>query len=51
MDTRALDVDGPFGFPVEGALDRAERLDSLRALMTHARFLRVLTLTPRATLP
>ena len=36
MDTRALDVDGLFGFPVEGALDRAERLDYGESLMTHA---------------
>ena len=36
MDTRALDVDGLFGFPVEGALNRAERLDYGESLMTHA---------------
>ena len=36
MDTAALDVDGLFGFPVEGALDRAERLDYGESVMTHA---------------
>ena len=36
MDTRALDIDGLFGFPVEGALNRAERLDYGESLMTHA---------------
>ena len=36
MDTSALDVDGLFGFPVEGCLDRAERLDYGESLMTHA---------------
>lgn len=36
MDTAALDVDGLFGFPVEGALNRAERLDYGESLMTHA---------------
>ena len=36
MDTAALDVDGLFGFPVEGCLDRAERLDYGESLMTHA---------------
>lgn len=36
MDTASLDVDGLFGFPVEGCLDRAERLDYSESLMTHA---------------
>lgn len=36
MDTSALDVDSLFGFPVEGCLDRAERLDYGESLMTHA---------------
>ena len=36
MDTASLDVDGLFGFPVEGALTRAERLDYGESLMTHA---------------
>lgn len=36
MDTAALDVDGLFGFPVEGCLTRAERLDYGESLMTHA---------------
>ena len=36
MDTRALDIDDLFGFPVEGALNRAERLDYGESLMTHA---------------
>lgn len=36
MDTASLDVDGLFGFPVEGYLDRAERLDYGESLMTHA---------------
>lgn len=36
MDTASLDVDGLFGFPVEGCLDRAERLDFGESLMTHA---------------
>ena len=36
MDTAALDVDGLFGFPVEGCLDRAERLEYGESLMTHA---------------
>ena len=36
MDTAALDVDGLFGFPVEGCLDRAERLYYGESLMTHA---------------
>ena len=36
MDTAALDVDALFGFPVEGCLDRAERLDYGESLMTHA---------------
>ena len=36
MDTASLDVDGLFGFPVEGCLNRAERLDYGESLMTHA---------------
>lgn len=36
MDTAALDVDALFGFPVEGCLNRAERLDYGESLMTHA---------------
>lgn len=36
MDTAALDLDGLFGFPVEGCLSRAERLDYGESLMTHA---------------
>ncbi len=36
MDTRALDIDALFGFPVEGALNKAERLDYGESLMTHA---------------
>ena len=36
MDTAALDVDGLFGFAVEGCMDRAERLDYGESLMTHA---------------
>lgn len=36
MDTGALDVDGLFGFPVEGALDKAGRLDYGESVMTHA---------------
>lgn len=36
MDTAALDVDGLFGFPVEGCMDRAERLGYGESLMTHA---------------
>ena len=36
MDTAALDVDGLFGFEVEGCMDRAERLDYGESLMTHA---------------
>lgn len=36
MDTNALDVDGLFGFPVEGALDKAGRLDYGESVMTHA---------------
>lgn len=36
MDTASLNVDGLFGFPVEGCLDRAERLDYGESLMTHA---------------
>lgn len=36
MDTAALDADALFGFPVEGCLDRAERLDYGESLMTHA---------------
>lgn len=36
MDTRALDVDTLFGFPVEGCMTKAERLDYGESLMTHA---------------
>ena len=36
MDTAALDVDTLFGFPVEGCMDKAERLDYGESLMTHA---------------
>lgn len=36
MDAAALDVDGLLGFPVEGCMDRAERLDYGESLMTHA---------------
>ena len=36
MDTAALDVDALLGFAVEGALDKAERLDYGESLMTHA---------------
>lgn len=36
MDTAALDVDGLLGFPIEGALNRAERLDYGESVMTHA---------------
>lgn len=36
MDTAAIDVDALMGFPVSGALDRAERLDFGESLMTHA---------------
>ena len=36
MDTAALDVDALFGFPVEGCMDKAERLDYGESLMTHA---------------
>ena len=36
MDTAALDVDALFGFPVEGCMDRAERLEFGESLMTHA---------------
>ena len=36
MDTAALDVDALLGFAVEGALDRAHRLDYGESLMTHA---------------
>ena len=36
MDTAALDVDALFGFPVEGCMNRAERLDFGESLMTHA---------------
>ena len=36
MDTAALDVDSLFGFPVEGAMGRAERLDYGESVMTHA---------------
>ena len=36
MDTAALDIDALFGFPVEGCLDKAQRLDYGESLMTHA---------------
>ena len=36
MDTAAVDVDTLFGFPVEGCLDRGERLDYGESVMTHA---------------
>ncbi len=36
MDTAAVDVDELFGFAVEGALDKAERLDYGESVMTHA---------------
>ncbi|MDO4404268.1 MAG: C1 family peptidase [Atopobiaceae bacterium] len=36
MDTAAIDVDALFGFPVEGCLDKAGRLDFGESLMTHA---------------
>lgn len=36
MDTLALDVDTLFGFAVEGALSRSERLDWGESVMTHA---------------
>ena len=36
MSTDALDVDSLFGFPVEGCMDRAERLDYGESAMTHA---------------
>ena len=36
MDTAALDVDALLGFAVEGALDKAGRLDYGESLMTHA---------------
>ena len=36
MDTAAIDVDALFGFPVEGCLDKASRLDFGESLMTHA---------------
>lgn len=36
MDTAALDVDALFGFPVEGCLDKAARLDYGESVMTHA---------------
>ena len=36
MDTASVDVDALFGFPVEGCLSRAERLDYGESLMTHA---------------
>ncbi len=36
MDTAALNVDALFGFPVEGCMDKAERLDYGESLMTHA---------------
>ena len=36
MDLAALDVDALFGFPVEGCMDKAQRLDYGESLMTHA---------------
>ncbi len=36
MDRAALDVDGLFGFAVEGCMDRAARLDYGESMMTHA---------------
>ena len=36
MDTAALDVDSVLGFAVEGALDKAQRLDYGESMMTHA---------------
>lgn len=36
MDTAALDIDGLFGFPIVGCLDKAQRLDYGESLMTHA---------------
>lgn len=36
MDTASIDVDSLFGFPVEGALTRSERLDYGESVMTHA---------------
>lgn len=36
MDTASLNVDDLFGFPVEGALNREQRLDYGESLMTHA---------------
>ncbi len=36
LDTASLDVDSLFGFPVEGCMDRAARLDYGESLMTHA---------------
>ena len=36
MDTAALDVDTLLGFPVEGCMSKAERLDYHESLMTHA---------------
>ncbi len=36
MDTAAVDIDGLFGFAVEGCLDKAQRLDYGESLMTHA---------------
>lgn len=36
MDPAALDIDALFGIPVEGGLDKAQRLDYGESLMTHA---------------
>ena len=36
MDTAALDIDGLFGLPIMGCLNKAERLDYGESLMTHA---------------
>ena len=51
MDTAALDVDSLFGFEVEGALDKAARLDYGESLMTHAMVLKVSTSMQMATPP
>jgi len=36
MDLATLDLDGLFGFPVMGCMDKAERLDYGESMMTHA---------------
>ena len=48
MDTAALDVDGLFGFPVEGALNRAERLMYGESAMTHAMVLQGVNLDDKS---